>query len=338
MTFTEALEQILAQFDDARTKPIKDHPLATFMRHELPDIIRPWTDALGEMYLVTGSPGRYQNWAEVPWLAVYDQLVTDSAERGYYLVYLFAADRDAIYLSLNQGITQVTNEHGAKAAEAVLRSTAATYRALLPSPTGLINEPLQLGAKGERGRGYEAGNILAIKYEAAALPDDATFRVDLERMLGLYSTLTEARAALDFDADAIDVDEEGGSAEGGNGAPSGNGSGSNGHGGGFESGRKVWHKVSESNRKLKEQAKKLQGYTCRVCGFNFEERYGALGREFIHAHHLTPLSELAGRPTHLDPATDFAVVCANCHSMIHRRMPYLTIDQVRVLLLPPESP
>ena len=31
---------------------------------------------------------------------------------------------------------------------------------------------------------------------------------------------------------------------------------------------------------------------CSVCGFNFEERYGALGKGFIHVHHLKPLSEI----------------------------------------------
>ena len=50
-----------------------------------------------------------------------------------------------------------------------------------------------------------------------------------------------------------------------------------------------------------------------------EERYGELGRGFIEAHHLTPIAQLAlsGR-TRLSPRDDFAVVCANCHRMIHR--------------------
>ncbi len=52
------------------------------------------------------------------------------------------------------------------------------------------------------------------------------------------------------------------------------------------------------------------------CGFDFQERYGNVGADFAHVHHLRPLSEsLSPILTRLE---DLAVVCANCHAMIHR--------------------
>ena len=45
-------------------------------------------------------------WAEIPWVAVFDPVVTTSAMRGHYVVYLFSADMQRLYLSLNQGITR----------------------------------------------------------------------------------------------------------------------------------------------------------------------------------------------------------------------------------------
>ncbi|MGY4467320.1 putative HNH restriction endonuclease [Bradyrhizobium sp. LB9.1b] len=53
------------------------------------------------------------------------------------------------------------------------------------------------------------------------------------------------------------------------------------------------------------------------CGFDFKEKYGELGKEFAHVHHLKPLSEAPsnGRDVLLK---DLAIVCANCHAMIHR--------------------
>lgn len=57
---------------------------------------------------------------------------------------------------------------------------------------------------------------------------------------------------------------------------------------------------------------------CEVprCGFDFEEIYGEIGRDFAHVHHLKPLGDrTAPSQTKLD---DLAVVCANCHAMIHR--------------------
>jgi len=57
---------------------------------------------------------------------------------------------------------------------------------------------------------------------------------------------------------------------------------------------------------------------CEVpgCGFDFFERYGKLGENFAEVHHLLPLgSQSAPSRTTLE---DLAVVCSNCHSMIHR--------------------
>lgn len=45
---------------------------------------------------------------------------------------------------------------------------------------------------------------------------------------------------------------------------------------------------------LSKAAKRVHGFTCQCCGFNFEQAYGVLGREYIEAHHLVPLSALDG--------------------------------------------
>ena len=57
---------------------------------------------------------------------------------------------------------------------------------------------------------------------------------------------------------------------------------------------------------------------CEVpgCGFDFERTYGEVGRGYAHVHHLLPLSDGdENRPTRL---ADLAVICANCHAMVHR--------------------
>jgi 5-methylcytosine-specific restriction protein A len=73
--------------------------LATFITHDLADEVRDLVD--DDSYKVTGSPGR-GNWAETPWVSVFDRLVTETAQRGFYVVYLFRGDGDAAYLSFNQ--------------------------------------------------------------------------------------------------------------------------------------------------------------------------------------------------------------------------------------------
>ncbi len=75
----------------------------------------------------------------------------------------------------------------------------------------------------------------------------------------------------------------------------------------------------ERNQKLARLAKKAHGYVCQICQFDFERAYGGLGQNYIEAHHLTPLQQLPRNgPIPHSPSRDFAVVCANCHRMIHR--------------------
>ena len=63
---------------------------ATFIR-EAPPLELMLLAKEQERYKVEGSPGQ-GNWAKVPWISVFDLLVTDSAQRGYYPVYLFRND------------------------------------------------------------------------------------------------------------------------------------------------------------------------------------------------------------------------------------------------------
>jgi 5-methylcytosine-specific restriction protein A len=70
---------------------------------------------------------------------------------------------------------------------------------------------------------------------------------------------------------------------------------------------------------------------CIVCGFDFEENYGEIGKDFIHVHHLKPLGEV-GAEYKIDPINDLCPVCPNCHAMLHRRMPPFSISELRAKL------
>ena len=69
------------------------------------------------------------------------------------------------------------------------------------------------------------------------------------------------------------------------------------------------------------------GLACEACGFDFEAVYGKLGHGFAECHHTVPLSaRAAGGSTRL---SDPAIVCANCHRMIHQSRPVLTVEELR---------
>lgn len=91
---------------------------------------------------------------------------------------------------------------------------------------------------------------------------------------------------------------------------------------------KVLVNAYERSRNARSACLAHHGYNCVVCGFSFAEFYGDLGVGFIHVHHLIPLAELR-KEYAVDPVKDLRPVCANCHAMLHRERPTLTIEQLK---------
>ena len=76
---------------------------------------------------------------------------------------------------------------------------------------------------------------------------------------------------------------------------------------------------------------KNYGHQCNVCDLDFEDKYGDIGREFIHVHHLKELSTV-GPGYEVDPIEDLRPVCPNCHAMLHKRRPAFTPEELRQIL------
>ncbi|QIF02431.1 HNH endonuclease [Roseimicrobium sp. ORNL1] len=81
-------------------------------------------------------------------------------------------------------------------------------------------------------------------------------------------------------------------------------------------------------RAKREEVLRLTGkLECEACGFDFTAFYGI---DFCEVHHLRPLAENHGAvETKLE---ELAVVCSNCHRVIHRRSPFLTIQELRAII------
>lgn len=95
--------------------------------------------------------------------------------------------------------------------------------------------------------------------------------------------------------------------------------------------RQVRVNAYERDPRARKACLKAHGLDCAVCELNFEARYGALGKGFIHVHHLQPLA-LADGEYELDPVTDLRPVCPNCHAMLHRPEHTLSIAELRAAL------
>jgi 5-methylcytosine-specific restriction protein A len=303
MPLHDTLQTILTEYATAKSQPFANHPLGAFIRHNAAKAVK---EALGEQgagLQVEGSAGA-GNWAAVPWIAVFDPAITTTATHGYYVVYLFHVSEPIVHLSLNQGTTSVREEFGARVREILkdradlVRKRVAEFAELLP-----INK-IELGSDARLPGDYAAGHSLGATYSLDTLPDETRQRSDLQTIVRAYRALTY-RGGIDAEVESqTDVADE------------------------FsippqasitETRKYAYHRKIERNRTAARFAKKFHGNRCQACDLDFSERYGEIGKGFIEAHHLRPIATLEeGVPVKYDVAADFAVLCSNCHRMIHR--------------------
>ena len=144
----------------------------------------------------------------------------------------------------------------------------------------------------------------------------ANNREELSRIANLirnnYSNLSQPLAGT-LDAEPVDAEEE------------------------FPEGRTVrrLHDAKERNpqatkNKKKQVLQRMGKLECEVCSFDFTEYYGENGVGFTECHHIVPLSQL--EPGHHTKLSELAIVCANCHRMLHKVRPWLTVWQLKGIL------
>ncbi len=92
------------------------------------------------------------------------------------------------------------------------------------------------------------------------------------------------------------------------------------------------HKTRERNKALVNKKKRLaiqknKTIACEACGFDYSTVYGAIGENYIEAHHNKPLHTLL--PDTETTLNDLTLLCANCHRIIHRNHPWLTVEELK---------
>jgi 5-methylcytosine-specific restriction enzyme A len=96
-------------------------------------------------------------------------------------------------------------------------------------------------------------------------------------------------------------------------------------------GRQVVVNAYERNPNARQKCLDHHGYACSCCGILLAAVYGKIAQEFIHVHHLVPISEI-GKSYVVDPIKDLVPVCPTCHAIIHRQNSPLSIGEVKALL------
>ena len=255
-------------------------------------------------YKIKGSVGQ-GDWTQTPWVVLLDPAVTMSVEEGVYPVYLLSHGCERLYLTINQGCTTLKNADGIKAARATLKLRANLMRSKVMHDAkrlGPIQMDLNVKQSIWRGRLYEAGCVLGTVYDARKLPSDDEMAADLLEAVSLHRAIfqeggwaqndeimKEAASDLGFKPSLVQAK------------------------------RYRQHRSIERHAHHSFAVKRAQGTRCKGCDFEMSSIYGQAGIGLIDAHHLRPLASLAdGETVTFDPVDDFAVLCPNCHRLIHR--------------------
>jgi 5-methylcytosine-specific restriction enzyme A len=265
MPLRETLQQILKEYPQARTVALEGHPLAQFIRGDAADEVMDALGDVGEGLIVQGSPGQ-GNWAAVPWISIFDPAITTSATRGYYVVYLFRAEKPLVHLSLNQGTTAVRDEFASKT-RAVLADRAELMRKRVSDFAQLLPiTAIDLGSDARLPADYVAGHALGTTYALTDLPEEIILRRDLQTIIRAYRALNY-RGGIEGDVETqSDISDEFNIPQ---------------QATIIETRKYAYHRKIERNRTAAKNAKKFHGTTCQVCELNFGKRYGDIGQGFI---------------------------------------------------------
>ncbi len=144
------------------------------------------TDFLNEIVKEYGLSARGScgagTWTRYPWIAAYNEEITTTIQRGVYIVYLFSEDMSRVYLTLNQGCTNLKKELGTKAAKESMISTREMIRNTLNNTRFNTDNDLIIGSVD-----YEIGSIYYKEYLRDDFPNEEEFLEDLKDMIRIYN-------------------------------------------------------------------------------------------------------------------------------------------------------
>ncbi|WP_338773332.1 DUF3578 domain-containing protein [Nocardia vulneris] len=165
------------------------------VEHLIPDLIRSELAVSWPAWNASGSGGKGAP-AEVPWSRYFDPVRSPAPTDGWYVVYLFDARGESVYLSLNQGTTTWDVERQDftfRPAAQLAQRVEWARKVLVDTNAGPQTfRGIDLKGKQRLGRVYQFGNVHGIEYRAAAMPSDAELRDDLLQFGQLLDHLYKA--------------------------------------------------------------------------------------------------------------------------------------------------
>ncbi|WP_428958429.1 MrcB family domain-containing protein [Levilactobacillus brevis] len=198
LTLKDYLIHVLNDYQNESQKSHGNNSLATYISGKISDVI-PRSIIPRDKYTIKASSGQ-GNWAKVPWIGIFNNVISTSAERGYDIVYLFRSDCAGVYLSLNQGYTYFREKYSSHECDSNIQLISNYWQANLPlllANTKFKITDIDLAYNENHTslpKGYELGNIYSRYYSLLELEtiDNNRLLSDLNRMNLVFMELSNS--------------------------------------------------------------------------------------------------------------------------------------------------
>ena len=193
----EAIERFINEYETAKGETFAQHPFGAFVRSEIPQIIYSTGIVDSSQYMITASVGQ-GNWATVPWVCIFDRAITTTATKGVYIVYLLSKDTNTLYLTFNQGCTEIRKSNTKRNTIEIMREKAAEIINRIDSRGFRTDEEIDLGqGLTELAELYQKGTIFYKAYTKGAVPEESELRKDLQKMIEIYKEYANPEAVIE---------------------------------------------------------------------------------------------------------------------------------------------
>ncbi|MDD2972755.1 MAG: DUF3578 domain-containing protein [Lachnospiraceae bacterium] len=186
MSLKGMISKILNEYVSSKQETFAGHQMGSFFRTDIPLTIYGTGIVPTGPYLITGSVGQ-GNWAMIPWICIFDRKITTSETKGIYIVYLLSKDGNSLYLSFNQGCTDIRKNHTKKETITIMHENAESIRNRIDSRGFSADNAARLGdGLTELGELYQEGMIFYKEYRKGSVPEETELQDDLRRMMEIY--------------------------------------------------------------------------------------------------------------------------------------------------------
>lgn len=191
---TESILYFLKKYKPAKGEIFTGHPVGNYIRNTIPSKFYESGIIDRSKYIITGSVGQGK-WANVPWLCIFNRAITTTATKGIYIVYLLSSDGNSLYLTFNQGCTDIkenikTNQK--KETIRIMRERANELINVIDSRGFNSDTNISLGnGLTELAELYQKGTIFYKQYTEQNLPSEEQLQADLKNMLEIYEEYYE---------------------------------------------------------------------------------------------------------------------------------------------------